>query len=89
MHRARAAAELARGAPGVEQPHHAYLPKVDIRLPGKVNSNSLGARPVHEIISMIKWIRTRRLSIKNSLSRPNETGTPSRISKISNTSQKC
>jgi len=42
--------------------------KVDIRLPGKGNSNSHGARPVHQIISMIKWIRTSRLSIKNSLS---------------------
>jgi len=28
--------------------------------------NSHGARPVHQIISMIKWIRTSRLSIKNS-----------------------
>ena len=37
---------------------------------GKGNSNSLGARPVHQIITMIKWIRTRRLSIKNSLSLP-------------------
>ena len=42
--------------------------KVDIRLPGKGNSKSHGARPVHQIISMIKWIRTRRLSIENSLS---------------------
>ena len=42
--------------------------KVDIRLPGKGNSNSHGARPVHLIITMIKWIRTSRLSIKNSLS---------------------
>jgi len=39
--------------------------KVDVRLPGKGNSNSHGARPVHQIISMIKWIRTRRLSKKN------------------------
>ena len=31
--------------------------------------NSYGARPVHIIITMIKWIRTSRLSIKNSLSR--------------------
>ena len=38
--------------------------KVDIRLPGKGN----GARPVRQIIVMIKWIRTSRLSIKNSLS---------------------
>ena len=42
--------------------------KVDVRLPGKGNSNSRGARPVHLIISMIKWIRTSRLSIKKSLS---------------------
>jgi hypothetical protein len=42
--------------------------KVDIRLPGKENSNSHGARPVHQIISMINWIRTSRLSINNSLS---------------------
>jgi len=41
--------------------------KVDVRLPGKGNSNSCGARPVHLIITMIKWIRTSRLSIKNSL----------------------
>jgi len=43
--------------------------KVDIRLHGKGNSNSHGARPVHQIISMIKWIRTSRLSIKSSLCR--------------------
>jgi len=42
--------------------------KVDARLPGKGNSNSHGARPVHLIITMIKWIQTSRLSIKNSLS---------------------
>jgi len=35
--------------------------KVDVRLPRKGNSNSHGARPVHLIISMIKWIRTIRL----------------------------
>ena len=35
---------------------------------GGGHSNSHGARPVHQIISMIKWIRTSRLSIKNSLS---------------------
>ena len=43
--------------------------KVDVRLPGKENSNSRGARPVHLIITMIKWNRTSRLSIKKSLSR--------------------
>jgi len=42
--------------------------KVDTRLPGTGNSNSHGARPVHQIISMIKWIRTSRLSIKKTLS---------------------
>ena len=41
--------------------------KVDVRLPGKGNSNSHGARPVHLIITMIKWIRTSRLLIKYSL----------------------
>jgi len=42
--------------------------KVDVRLPRKGNSTSHGAMPVHLIITMIKWIRTSRLSIKNSLS---------------------
>jgi len=41
--------------------------KVDVRLPGNGNANSHGARPVHLIITMIKWIRTSRLSIKNPL----------------------
>jgi len=39
-----------------------------VRLPGKGSSNCHGARPVHLIITMIQWIRTSRLSIKNSLS---------------------
>jgi len=43
--------------------------KVNIRLPGKGNSDSHGARSVHRIITMITWIRTSRLSIKNSLFR--------------------
>jgi len=38
--------------------------KVDIRLPGKGDSNSHGARPVHQ---KHRWTRTSRLSIKNSL----------------------
>ena len=42
--------------------------KVNIKLPGKGNSNSHGARPVHQIITMMEWIRTSRLSIKMSLS---------------------
>ena len=41
--------------------------KVDVRLHEKGNSNSHGSRPVHLIITMIKWIRTIRLLIKNSL----------------------
>ena len=36
----------------------------------KKNSNSHGARPVHLIITMIKWIWTSRLLIKNSLTPP-------------------
>ena len=42
--------------------------KVGVRLPGKENSNSRCTMLVHLIISMIKRIRTSRLSIKNSLS---------------------
>ena len=48
------------------------LSRVDSRgLPGKGNPNSHGARPVYLIITMIKWIRTRWLSIKKS--RPRDT----------------
>ena len=42
--------------------------KVDVRLPGKGKSNSYDARPVHLIITRLQWIRTSRLSTKNSLS---------------------
>ena len=42
--------------------------KVDIRLPGRDNSKYHGARPVHQIISMITCIRSTGLSIKKSLS---------------------
>jgi len=42
--------------------------KVHVRLPVKGNSNSHGARPVHLNITIIQWIRTSRLSIKNALS---------------------
>ena len=41
---------------------------IDVRIPGRGQANSHGARPAHLIITMIKWIRTSRLSIKNSLS---------------------
>ena len=40
----------------------------NVRLPGQGDSNMHGARPVHRIISIMKWIRTSRLSINNSLS---------------------
>ena len=40
------------------------MEKVDGRLPEKGNSNSRGARPLHRIITMIKWIWTSRLSIR-------------------------
>jgi hypothetical protein len=43
--------------------------KIDVRLPGKGDSRSHGARPVQQIISMIKWIRTSRLKLRCSLSR--------------------
>ena len=39
-----------------------------MRVPGKGNSSSYGSRPVYQIISMIEWMRTSRLSIKNILS---------------------
>ena len=44
------------------------LGDIHIRLPEKGISNSHGARPAHQITSMIQWIRTSRLSVKNSLS---------------------
>jgi hypothetical protein len=44
------------------------LRKVDRRLPGKENSNSMTQVRSTKIISMIEWIRNSRLSIKYSLS---------------------
>jgi hypothetical protein len=45
-----------------------HLPrKVNVRLPGKENSNAHGARPVHLISTKVNWIRASRLSIKSSL----------------------
>jgi len=58
----------------VRAPHEVkrrpQMRKVDKRLPGRgnLNSNSHGAKPVHQIISTIKWIRTSKMPIKNSLS---------------------
>ena len=45
--------------------HVSVTRKVDVRLTGKGNSNSHGARPVHQ---KHRWIWTSRLSIKNYLS---------------------
>ena len=42
--------------------------KEDVRLPRNGDSNSHGARPFHQIITMIKWIHTSRLSTKISVS---------------------
>ena len=58
--------KLLSGAAGImlRSPFPGY-----VRLPGKGNSNSHGAQGRStKIISMIKWIRTSKLSIKNSLS---------------------
>jgi len=44
--------------------HTVWPWEVDVRLREKGNSKSHGARPVHLIITMIKWIRTSRLSIR-------------------------
>ena len=42
--------------------------KVDVRLPGEGKSNIHGTRPVHLIISVMKWIQTSGLSPKKCLS---------------------
>ena len=47
--------------------------QVDVRLPGKGTPNPHGARPVHLIITMIKWVHTSGLSIKNSLALQGKT----------------
>ena len=62
--RGRPAPRRRRAPPRPDTPLHTPSPdrKVDVRLPGKGNSHSKGARPVHLIITMKKWIRTSRLS---------------------------
>ena len=55
--------------------------KVDVRLPGEGNSNTHGARPIHLIITMIKLIRTSRLSITNSLSDLGELSPPTGVTR--------
>ena len=59
-----------RNKPGPETtPHGLHVAGAadGVWAPGKGNLNSHGARPVHLIVTMMKWIRTSRLSIKNSL----------------------
>ena len=63
------AKEVGRVEPHVWRGVREGFRKVDVRLPGKGNPNSHGARPVHLIITIVKCIRTSRLSIKNSLYR--------------------
>ena len=53
---------------GLGSSHATRHRNVDVRLPGKEIIDCHGARPVHRIITMMKWIRTSRLSVKNSLS---------------------
>ena len=53
--RRREAAKLSSASDNLLVPR-----KVDVRLPGKGNTNAHGARPVHLIITTIKWIRTSR-----------------------------
>ena len=60
--------------------------KVYVRLPGKGNSNSHGARPVHLIITMLKWIRTSKLSIKKSLSGGDLEGSAYEVAEARNAS---
>ena len=51
-----------------EQPMHEEMDrKVDVRLPANGDSKSHGARPAHPIITMIKWIWTSGMAIKNYL----------------------
>ena len=59
--------------------------KVNIRLAGKGNSNSHGARPVHQIISMKKWIRTSRLWMQKSLSPVHQQETRARSNPLFST----
>ena len=54
--------------------------KLDTRLPVNGHYNFHGARPVRQIISMIKWTRTSRLSIDSSLSQPQTLNTRRRQS---------
>ena len=49
---------------------HSRFRKVGVREHKKGNSNYYGARPVHQIISMMKLIVTSRLSTKKTLSTP-------------------
>ena len=61
--RARLAPQMLHREIGILFNYEAYSNVIFVnlsRLTGKGNPNSHGARPVHQIISMIKWIRTTR-----------------------------
>ena len=49
---------------------HGLLRNVDVRLPGKDDSNYHVARPVHLVITVVKCIRTSQLKNCFSLARP-------------------
>ena len=61
--------------------------KEDVRLSEKLSSNLHGARPVHQIITMIQWTLTRRLTIKKCLYKVYDKGlllsTPRHLRQIS------
>jgi len=59
-------ARITPSAPGALR--GASAPVSPLPFSGKGNSNSQGARPVHLIITTMKWFRTSRLSIENYLS---------------------
>ena len=59
---------MARRCSGASFANITWCQKGRNKAAWKSEFESHGARPVHQIISMIKWIQTRRLSIKLSLS---------------------
>ena len=63
---------------GVQHPRELQRP---VMLFGKGNSNSHGAKPVHLIITTIKWIRTNTWSMK-SLGNTDNAGSGAYITKI-------
>ena len=75
--RAESSIRLARSGPFLfytcstiaeKQPYSGRQSAADTRLPGNGNSHSHGARLFHQIITMMKCIRTSSVSMKNSCS---------------------